>query len=90
LQSAPVLPRQDVSDPKTVALAGRESVPTCSRLAVSNPSQGWAPKPPTRALFCRGTVQEVFPLRKTLADNLVKSEIAATPSGEHRHHHQRR
>ena len=88
-RSAPVLPRQDASDPKTAALAGLESAPACSRLAASNRLQGWAPKLPARATFGLGTVQAVFPLRKTPVDNLVKSGTAATPSGEHRRHRQR-
>ncbi len=88
-RSAPVLPRQGASDPKTVALAGLGFAPACSRSAASNRLPGWAPKPPARAPFGPGIVQAVFPLRKTPVDNPVKSGTATTPSGEHRYRHQR-
>src|SRR5216684_1038319 len=90
LRSESVLPWQDVSDPKTVVLGGRESARACSRLAASNRSQGSAPKQPVRAPFGPGTAQGVVPLRKTPADNLVKSGTVATPSGKRRHRCQRR
>ena len=70
----------DVSDPKIVALGGQESAPKYCGLALSSPSQESAPKQRARAPSCQGNAQEVAPLRKTPADNPVKSVTAATAS----------
>src|SRR5256885_5836035 len=84
-----VLQRQDVSDPKTVARAGPESGPGCCRLVASNRSQGSAPKQPAHAPSGSGTAQGFARLRKTPADELLKSGTTGARSGEHRYRGQR-
>ena len=81
LRSERSLLPQDAADPRTAAPGGQKSAPRYCGLALSSPLPESAPKQRARAASCQGNAQEVAPLRKTPADNPVKSGTAATPSG---------
>jgi hypothetical protein len=58
-------------------------------LALSSQWQESAPKQRVPAPSCQDNAQEVAPLRKTPADNPVKSGTAAAPSGARSSRHRR-
>ena len=76
--------------PRTVAPGNRAFGPTCFHLALANRSPKWVPIQQARLFSILDVVQEAFRLRRTPANNMVRSERAVEPCGGSWHPHRTR